>query len=248
MEQTTVAETTSSAAMPQDNNARWEAANSAYNEGHYGQAAELYEAILAQQSHSAKVYFNLANAYFKQYMLGKAILNYNRALRLAPTDEDIQHNLEYAEQATKDRIEEIPEFFLTSWVKAVRNMLSCDGWAALSIVMLILALSAALFYLLAERLSLRKAGFYVMCIAGIMFILTTLFASQEHSQIVERNEAIVMSSSVSIKSSPDSAATELFLLHEGTKLFLGQSIDQWVEVRIADGRKGWIESSRIERI
>lgn len=226
----------------------WDAANKAYQESDYKRAETLYRAILEQGLHSAKLYYNLANTLFKQEKLGEAILYYNKALRLSPADEDVRHNLEYAENSTKDSIEQIPEFFLFAWIRAVRNLMSCDGWTIFSLVILVIGLAAALFYLLAQRISTRKAGFYVMVLAALLFLVATLFANYERKAIVNHNEAIVMSSAVSVKSSPDRAATELFVLHEGTKLSIGERMDGWVEVRIADGRKGWIESSRIAEI
>ena len=102
--------------------------------------------------------------------------------------------------------------------------------------------------LLAQRLSLRKIGFYLMTVTALLFVVTTAFAWSERNMLVERSEAIIMNSAVSIKSSPDRSATELFVLHEGTKVTIGETIDGWAEVRIADGRKGWIEQERIERI
>ncbi|MBR5877003.1 MAG: SH3 domain-containing protein, partial [Alistipes sp.] len=159
-----------------------------------------------------------------------------------------RHNLEYAENSTKDSIEQIPEFFLTSWVKSLRNMMSSDGWTLLSILLFAMTLAAALFYLLAQRIATRKTGFYIMSLGAVLFIITTLFAYNEREAIISHNEAIVMSSAVSVKSSPDRAATELFVLHEGTKLSIGERMSDWVEVRIADGRKGWIERSRIAEI
>ena len=226
----------------------WDAANKAYQEADYKRAETLYRAILEQGLHSAKLYYNLANTLFKQEKLGEAILYYNKALRLSPADEDVRHNLEYAENSTKDSLEQIPEFFLFAWIRAVRNLMSCDGWTIFSLVILVIGLAAALFYLLAQRISTRKAGFYVMVLAALLFLVATLFANYERKAIVNHNEAIVMSSAVSVKSSPDRAATELFVLHEGTKLSIGERMDGWVEVRIADGRKGWIESSRIAEI
>ena len=226
----------------------WDAANKAYQEADYKRAETLYRAILEQGLHSAKLYYNLANTLFKQEKLGEAILYYNKALRLSPADEDVRHNLEYAENSTKDSIEQIPEFFLFAWIRAVRNLMSCDGWTIFSLVILVIGLAAALFYLLAQRISTRKAGFYVMILAALLFLVATLFANYERKAIVNHNEAIVMSSAVSVKSSPDRAATELFVLHEGTKLSIGERMDGWFEVRIADGRKGWIESSRIAEI
>ena len=227
---------------------KWEQANAAYNNGDYASALKQYETIQTEGLHSAALYYNMANAYFKMDELAEAILYYNRALRLAPADEDVRHNLEYAEQMTRDSIEEIPEFILTTWVRAVRGALSSTAWCILSLVLLVVSLSMMLVYLLAQRLSLRKTGFYVMVVAGVLFILTTIFAWSEGRMDVEHREAVIMNSAVSIKSSPDRAATELFVLHEGTKVVIGETISGWAEVRIADGRKGWIEESRIERI
>lgn len=238
----------STPALPTDPEALWQMGNTAYNEGKWAQAEEYYTRIIEQGQYSAALYYNLANAHFKQEELGKALLYYNRALRLRPADEDIRHNLEYAEQSTKDSIEEIPEFFLKTWIKSLRGALSCTAWSILSLILLVAALAFALIYLLAQRLSLRKMGFYLMATASLLFVVATAFAWSERNMLVERNEAIVMNTAVSIKSSPDRSATELFVLHEGTKVTIDETIDGWAEVRIADGRKGWIEQERIERI
>ena len=241
----TEATTTPVAATPEQH---WEVANAAYNEGRFATAVENYEAILADGLHSAKVYFNLGNAYFKQERLGKAILNYHRALRLAPADEDIRHNLEYATESTKDNIEQIPEFFLSTWVRKVRNLMGCNAWTICSLILLAASLAAALLYLLAERITLRKVGFYLMGVGAVLCIISTIFAYNEREALVGGKQAIIMSSAAPIKSSPDRAATDLFVLHEGTLLTIEERTEGWVEVRIADGRKGWIESSRIEQI
>ena len=246
--QATAAEPTATEPTTTDAEALWDMANTAYNEGNFEKAAATYEQILAQNLHSAALYYNLANAYFKQGELGKALLNYNRASRIAPGDEDIRHNQEYAEKMTKDSIEKIPEFFLTTWLRSVRGAMSCTAWTVLSIAMLAVALVMALLYLLAQRMSLRKVGFYTMAVALLLFVATSIFAISERNQLVGRSEAIVMSTAASVKSSPDRSATELFVLHEGTKVSIGATTDGWAEVRIADGRKGWIEDKRIERI
>lgn len=246
--QATAAEPTATEPTTTDAEALWDMANTAYNEGNFEKAAATYEQILSQNLHSAALYYNLANAYFKQGELGKALLNYNRASRIAPGDEDIRHNQEYAEKMTKDSIEKIPEFFLITWLRSVRGAMSCTAWTVLSIVMLAVALVMALLYLLAQRMSLRKVGFYTMAVALLLFVATSIFAISERNQLVGRSEAIVMSTAASVKSSPDRSATELFVLHEGTKVSIGATTDGWAEVRIADGRKGWIEDKRIERI
>ena len=226
----------------------WEQANAAYNSGEYAQAQSLYEAIAAVGLQSAPLYYNMANAYFKQDDIAHAILYYHRALRLEPADEDIRHNLEYAEQSTKDIIDEIPEFFLFAWMRSLRDVMGGNAWTLLSLLLLVVTLSTAIIYLLAQRLAVRKMGFYLMAVCGVLFVVTTAFAMSSRGVVMNHTEAVVMSSSVSIKSSPDRSSTELFVLHEGTTVTTGNEVDGWIEIRIADGRKGWIELSRIEHI
>ena len=233
---------------PNNPEALWDAAAAAYNAADYLTAIEYYTTILDGGRHSAELYYNLANAYFKREQVGEALLNYNRALRLSPADEDIRHNLAFAEQSTKDSIEQIPEFFLSTWMRSVRNLMGGNTWTILSIVMLALALAMALLYLLAQPLTMRKTGFYSMALFGLLFIITTSFAWSARTEATAQRDAIIMSSAASIKSSPDGNSTELFVLHEGTKVRVGEVMDKWAEVRIADGRKGWIEIDRIERI
>ena len=238
----------SSEATAPDATALWEKANAAYNSGDYAAALSSYETIAAEGLRSAPLYYNMANAYFKQGDTAHAILFYHRALRLAPADEDIRHNLEYAEQSTKDIIDEIPEFFLFTWMRSLRDVMGGNAWTVLSLIVLVATLIAALVYMLSQRLSARKTGFYLMVACGVIFFVTTAFAISARGVMVSKSEAVIMSSSVSIKSSPDRSSTELFVLHEGTTVATGEEVDGWIEIRIADGRKGWIEQSRLEHI
>lgn len=226
----------------------WESANAAYVAGDYDRAVGDYTRILDGGLHSAALYYNLANALFKRGELGRAILYYNRALRLSPSDEDIRHNLEYAERMTKDNIEAVPEFFLATWLRSVRSSLSCSAWTVLSLAAFAALLALGLLYMLSQRLAARKAGFYGMAVALLFFVVTSLFAWGGRRDILDRSEAVVMGSSVPVKSSPDRSATDLFVLHEGTKVTIGDTLEGWAEIRIADGNKGWIELGRIERI
>ena len=152
-------------------------------------------------------------AFTQEGELGRAILYYNRALRLAPSDEDIRHNLEYAERMTKDNIESVPEFFLNSWLRTLRGSLSCTAWTVLSLAMFAAMLALGSVYLLSQRIAARKAGFYGMLAALTLFVATSLFAWSERRAILDRNEAVVMGSAVSVKSSPDRSATEIGRAH-----------------------------------
>ena len=226
----------------------WEAGNKAYIEGNYEKAIEEYTAIVEGGEYSVELYYNLANAHFKQGEIGKSILYYNKALRLAPSQEDVRHNLAIAEAKTKDRITAIPEFFLNRWMRTVRNSASCMAWSVLSIVAFGLLLAFALLFLLALNIKWRKAGFYLALFSAVLFVATLLFALSARNDMLVRDEAVVMSSAISVKSSPDNSATDLFVLHEGTKVRILSEVDEWREVVIADGKKGWTLKSNIEEI
>lgn len=226
----------------------WDLANTAYIHNDFRAAVQHYRAIEAQGLRSAKLCYNLANASFKLDQLGTAILYYRRALRLAPGDEDIRYNLAVAEARTKDTIERIPEFFLSAWVRALRHAMSATAWTVLSLLALTAAFALVLVYLLARRLTLRKAGFYGTLLAAAVFVVATSFAAGQRREQLDRDEAVVMATSAAVKSSPDRAATDLFVLHEGTTLRISNRLDGWCEVTIADGKKGWTEQRNIEEI
>ena len=234
--------------MAQTSAEHWEAGNRAYIEGNYDKAIEEYTAILNGGEYSMKLYYNLANAYFKAGAMGKAILYYNKALRIAPSQEDIRHNLALAEAQTKDRIAVIPEFFLNRWMRTMRNSMSCTAWSVLSLVWLGVMLAFGLLFLLASRIRWRKMGFYGALCAFLLFVATTSFAISSRNDMLSHDEAIVMGTAISVKSSPDRSATDLFVLHEGTKVKVLTEVDEWVEVVIADGKKGWTLKSNIETI
>ncbi len=226
----------------------WEAGNKAYIEGNYDKAIESYCAIIDGGEYSMKLYYNLANAYFKSGAIGKSILYYNKALRIAPSQEDIRHNLAIAEAQTKDRIAVIPEFFLNRWLRTMRNSMSCTIWSVLSLVSFGVLLTFALLFLLASRICWRKVGFYGVVGSLMLFVVCTSFAISSRHDMLLHDEAIVMSTAISVKSSPDNSATDLFVLHEGTKVKVLSEVDEWCEVVIADGKKGWTLKSNIEEI
>lgn len=226
----------------------WDRANTAYINGDYHTATEIYGEILDRGLSSVKLYYNLGNSCFKEGRLGESILYYRRALRLAPGNDDIRYNLSVAEARAKDRIEAIPAFFLTEWVRAARSVMSCTAWSIFSLVALVLALGLFLLYLLAPRLALRKAGFYGTILAGVLFVLTTSFAAGERREMLDDTQAVVMAASTAVKSSPDKAATDLFVLHEGTLVTISSRLEGWCEITIADGKKGWLEAKTIETI
>ncbi len=229
-------------------NKLWDEANTAYINSDFTRSIDIYNRILDSGMSSVKLYYNLGNAYFKTNNIGKAILAYNRALRLAPGDEDIRYNLEVAESHTKDKIDVVPEFFMKSWVRAIGNTMGCTAWSILSLIALVAMLSLFLVYMLSQRLSLRKVGFYGTLVSLLILVAAFSFAANKRSELINRKGAIVMVQSVAVKSSPDNSATDLFVLHEGTKVNVTNTLDGWCELTIADGKKGWVVCSKIEKI
>lgn len=226
----------------------WDEANTAYVNANYQRAIELYHSIENQGLASAKLYYNMGNAYFKTDDMGHAILYYNKALRLAPGDQDIRYNLDVANSYTKDRIQVVPELFLTRWIRGMRQMISGNAWAVLSLVFFAMMLVAVMAYLLVNNLLFRKIGFFAAIVGLLLFVVTISFAVVERRHATSPTEAIVMRSSVAVKAAPEKTATDMFVLHEGTKVRVGDQIEGWIEVTIADGNKGWLEERTIEMI
>ena len=223
-------------------------ADSAYARGEFQQAIKDYEALLKQGA-SADLYYNLGNAYYRSENITRAVLNYERALLLSPGDRDIRFNLQIAQAKTIDKIVPESEMFFFTWYRALVNLMSVDGWASVALVSLALVIILLLVYLFSERIWLRKVGFFGGILMLLLFVLSNIFAWQQKQNLLFRKGAIVMTPTISVKSTPASNGTDLFILHEGTKVVItDSSMKDWREIRIADGKEGWIESKHLEEI
>lgn len=223
-------------------------ANLEYKNGNYQSAIKEYENIISRYGTSTELYYNLGNAYFKTGEVGKAILNYERSLRLNPNNEDAQNNLEFAQTKVVDNIVQIPPFFLKNWVNTIVQLLSADQWYVVSVSFFILLLAFVIFFIFGNRMLLRKIAFYSAFVALTVSIITLTFAMSRRNQLIQHSHAIIMSSTVTVKSSPDRSGTDLFQLHEGTKVTIHSTLDKWVEVKLGNGNIGWIEALNIEKI
>lgn len=226
----------------------WERGNRLYSDGDYNGAIATYDSIVNEGLESAPLYYNLAGAYFQAGKNGKAILNYHRAARLDPSDEDVAHNLAYAESRVVDKIEEVPVSAIRQFLGSVARLFSADGWGVLSLIMLGLVLASVLLYLLAERRKVRKLGFFVGVLSLVMLFFSVSFGLTARQSMLNKSEAIVLSTASAVKASPNSNGKDLFVLHEGTKVTVRGSFGDWTEIRIADGKEGWIATSAIEVI
>ncbi len=223
-------------------------ADSAYAKENYQEAAQCYEKLL-KKGVSAELYYNLGNSYYRMDDITHAVLNYERALLLSPGDKDIKFNLQMARSKTIDKITPESEMFFVTWYRSLVNIMSVDGWARMALIALVVAIILSLAYLFANQISLRKVGFFGGLIFVVIFLFSNLFAWQQRRALMNRTGAIVISSAVTVKSTPAKNGTELFILHEGTKVDITDaSMRGWKQIRVADGKEGWVETSQVEII
>lgn len=220
----------------------------AYSESRFNDAAALYEQVLTDHGISAKVYYNLGNAYYKSGSVAPAILNYERALLLNPGDPDVRFNLELARSRIVDKIEPLAEFLLIRWYNKLGNKLDSNSWAYLSLGFFALFIACLFVYFFAKKRSLKKSSFFVGILVLFFSIFALLYSARQREAIIHPNKAIVFSESVTVKSSPDQSGTDLFLLHEGSALRIKSTLGDWCEIELEDGNVGWIELKHIEII
>ncbi|MGB4205946.1 MAG: tetratricopeptide repeat protein [Bacteroidales bacterium] len=223
-------------------------ANEEYSNGYYDHALELYKSVIDQGFTSSDLYYNIGNTYFKLNRFPESILYYERALVLAPHDDNIRFNLELARKRTIDKIESIPELFYERWFKSLININTADGWGALGIILLFIAVVFAAIFLLSTRRWIRSFSFYFSLILLILSIGSLSMAYLQHNSRTSNRDAIVFDPSVTVKSSPSENSIDLFVIHEGTKVRIYDIMGDWYEVRIASGSQGWIKSSSVEKI
>ena len=222
--------------------------NTAYQNGDYDLAIDCYQEIIDHGNEGAILYYNLGNAYFKAKQTADALLWYERALRLDPSNEDIKHNITYANLQITDKIEVLPELFIVRWWNGLSKSMTVTGWAVMAVVFgAIFALSIALM-LASRRRWLSVAAVALAFISLLIAIFSLIFASKENKRYVNQPEAIVMQSVVNAKGTPNESGTSLFVIHEGLKVAVTDRVGTWVEIKLPNGEKGWVEASSIEII
>lgn len=225
-----------------------EFANQMYQEQQYERAVMVYEQLLADGWVSAQLYFNLGNAYFKRDLFAPALLNFERAKLLDPGNEDIEFNIRMAQQYTVDNIETLPQPFFLRWRLGVIQRATSNSWAIISWVSFLLFLILLGIFLLSRQSLLKRIGFWSALMAFGISAFTFSFANYQYKAGQQRSHAIVFCPRVAVKSAPGTTGTDLFLIHEGLKVEITDSLQQWKEIRLPNGNKGWMPDSCAVRI
>ncbi len=223
-----------------------------YSQGDFANAADYYRQLTVHQdrmtrNHLAEAWYNLGNACFKQGELAQAILSYERCLRLNPRHKDANYNLAFARTRIVDNIEDNRSFFLSGWLESLRNQLREQTWMLLAVVFFLLTLAGVLIFALSRESALRKTAFYIALIALVLSVSSLANAGSLHRRDNRRAEAIITQGIVNAKASPDRSGTELFTLHEGTKVTIHETIGDWCNIHVGNNI-GWIPLAYLERI
>ena len=227
----------------------WNMANQAYVEGRWADAVKGYETISEMGLESAALYCNTGDAYFKDSNPAKAILYYERALKLDPSYSDARFNLALLNTGIQDRIDAVPEFVLKTWFRNFSYIMDSNSWAVCFILFIALTLAMILMFILSPSIGGRRTGFFVGIVMLLSALMSLTFSVWQKNDAIKTDEAIIMRPVTSVKSSPSAeASTDLFILHEGTKVKLLDGVGSWKNIELADGRQGWIPSADLEVI
>jgi len=223
-------------------------ANDFYANGKYEDAIVTYQEILDADNISTDIYYNLGNCFYKTRNLPNAILNYEKALKLKPDNEDALFNLAMANQLTVDKIDRLPELFIGNTWRNLITSKTIDNWAFYTAGLIYLSLLFFVAYLLMQQVIIKKVNFY----AGVFFLSLSLFtflmAAQHYGIVQQSSEAIIFAPTITIQSEPNNNSESLFTLHEGTKVTLLEVSNEWSKIKLPNGNIGWIKSTNIEKI
>jgi len=223
--------------------------NSLYNEGKFQEAITTYERILDSENHSAQLYFNIANAYYKMNRIAPSVYYYEKALQLAPNDNDIKNNLSFAQNMTIDAIEDIPEMGFSKIIRNIVNKSSYDIWAILSVVFVVLFVVLFLAYYFSYSTNRKRLAFLSSNLSLVLVLGTLIFAFQKYKYEQNDNPAIVFAQESEIKSEPNLRSEIAFKLHEGTKVQVLEIYNEnWTKIKLTDGKSGWIPSQDIKEL
>jgi len=224
------------------------AANLLYNSGKYQDAIRKYQYVTDHGFESSELYFNLGNAYYKSGNATYSILNYERAKKLAPNDDDILYNLELARTQIVDNIVTLPEPGFLRWLKQFISSQSINFWGFSSIITFYSFLALFGLFLLSGSFRTKRLSFWISVVAVSVSLITFAFGSSLTSNLVNHNSAVITDRSVRVKASPSETGTELFIVHEGVTVQLTDKLGDWVYVSLPDGNKGWIKEAAMVRI
>jgi len=234
--------------LAQNTNDLFSNANSLYKEGNYEEAIKLYKQIESQNIASSELYYNLGNCYYKLNKVAPTIYNYEKALQLNPLNEDAKNNLILAKRLTLDRIEALPKSVFQKFNENYLQKLTYNAWAIVTVVISFIASILFLLFYFAYSPNKKRLYFSTSIISFLLLIISITITYSQYSQSKNTVEAIIFTEEISIKNEPISDSDDVFSLHEGTKVFILDSVDNWKKIKLADGKIGWTQSKNLKEL
>lgn len=228
------------------NDVLFKTAADAYNKGNYEKAAEDYLKIIENGQHSAAVYYNLGNAYYKLNKVAPSIYYFEKALLLKPNDPEIKNNLGYAQNMALDAIEVSQETGMSRLYHSVISFLSYDQWAYTAILLMFVFVLAYIAFYYFRYASYKRIAFIGSFIALFLSVLSVLMAYLQYNTIEADQPAIVFSEAVGVKAEPNDRTSDVFTLHEGAKVNVLETFNNWKKIELADGKTGWLLDEHIK--
>jgi tetratricopeptide (TPR) repeat protein len=231
-----------------DSDSKMKSANTFYQQKKYTEAIAAYKSIIGTNNVSASVYYNIGNCYFKMGQYGYAVLYFEKALKLNPGDDDIRHNVQLAKSRTADKIESVPQLFLYRWVESVISLYSADGWMKFAIYMSFIFGALIIGFLFVKSFTVKR---YLLLSAVPFLLLLALAITMTFTRYnaeKQREYAIVTIPITGVKNAPEENSKDAFIIHEGLKVKVEDSVDQWYRIRLEDGKIGWVLKVQVELI
>ncbi len=220
--------------------------NKFYAEKNYEKAKTEYEKVLLSGYESAALYYNLGNVYYRTKSVANAVYYYEKAALLAPGDEDIQVNLAFARNRIYDKITPNNKPALLRYYETLVRQFTSGNYAAISLLTFVFSLLAVALYLFSKSKKRKIIGFSAGIVFFIFAAISFVFSQKRYTEQTKLDTAIVFAESVSVKSAPDNSATELFIIHEGLKVGISEQQGNWTEIRLEDGRAGWLTATSLK--
>ncbi|KAB1156005.1 tetratricopeptide repeat protein [Flavobacterium luteum] len=226
----------------------FEKGNALYQKGNYNEAIAAYESVLQSKKQSAELYFNIANCYYKLNKVAPAIYNYEKALVMNPNDTEIQNNLKFAHKLQIDEIKEVPKVGFAKIIRDFTATFHYNTWAWISVSLALLFLLFFIGYYFSQITASKRIFFFGMFVLVFLILISTLSAIFEKSHYENERPAIVFAEVIAVKSEPKLSSSDVFTLHEGTKVYVLETVDDWKKIQLTDGTEGWIIDNAIKEV
>ena len=222
--------------------------NMAYTNAAYKKALEAYHKALETGEHSAALYYNLGNTYYRLNEVAESIYYFEKGLILKPQDPDLSNNILFAKNMTLDAIEKLPQTQITAFNNKLMGMMNTNQWAWLTLLLVWLFSILLIIYLWIQSSKSKKQLFVSALVLGLLGVVSYTITSTKYMKLHSEQFGIVFSEVIQVNNEPNQRSEVQFILHEGTKVQILEQFQDWQKIRIANGAEGWVSGAMIREL